>query len=350
MKIVVLTGGVSSERNMSLYSAYNICSSLRRLGHEANILDLFFGIDSERVDGFFKEDNNLEKEIKLLKNRTAEVNDEVIRRQEGKLGIFGENVIDICRKADLVFMSVNGKVGEDGHIQAVFDLLDVKYTGSSQMSCLLSLDKYLTKKVLVPEGILMPKGFMLKKGHKAEYVPYPCVVKPCSTGSSIGVSLVNNDEELTRAIQDAFSFDNRIIVEEYIEGREFSVGILDGKALPVMEIRPKDGFNNYKSKWDPDMESEKICPANLDKDTARKMQRLVEKACDILDMDIYAKADLIMSDEGEIYLLEINSLPNMLDTSVYPNMTAADDIYYDQLIDIIIKKARYYIGHNNGQN
>lgn len=346
MKIVVLTGGVSSERNMSLYTAYNVCSSLRRQGHEANILDLFWGIESSRVKDFFKEDNNLAKEVTLLKNKTAEVDEEIKRRQSSKLGIFGENVIDLCRKADLVFIALNGRIGEDGHIQAVFDLLDVKYTGSKQMSCLLSLDKYLTKKVLVPEGIPMPKGFMLKKGHKAEYVPYPCIVKPCSAGSSIGVALVNNDEELTRAIQDAFSFDKRIIIEEYIEGREFSVGILDGKALPVMEIKPKDGFNNYKSKWDPDKESDKICPANIDKDTARKMQRLVEKACDILDIDIYAKADLIMSDEGDIYLLEINSLPNMLDTSVYPNMSAADDIYYDELINTIVKKSRYYIGHD----
>lgn len=347
MKIVVLTGGISSERNVSIYTAYNVCVSLRRMGYKANILDFFWGIEDDRVGNFFIENNNLDAEATTLRNKTDAVDSEVRQRQNNKLGIFGKNVIKLCLEADLVFIALNGRVGEDGHVQAVFDLFDIKYTGSSQMSCTLSLDKFLTKMILIPEGINMPKGFKLKKGHRAEYVPYPCIVKPCTAGSSIGISVANNDDELNSAIQDAFSYDDHIIIEEYIQGREFSVGILEGRALPVMEIKSKTGFNNYKSKWDPDMESEKICPAKIDVETEKKMKRLVEKACDLLEIETYAKADLMMSDEGEIYLLEINTLPNLLDTSVFPNMAAAAGIYYDQMIKKIINQAKYYIGHND---
>ncbi|WP_031556853.1 D-alanine--D-alanine ligase family protein [Lachnospira multipara] len=345
MNIVVLSGGVSSERDISLLNAQNICQSLRRQGHNANILDLLYGIDDSRVDNFFTENNSLLDEVIILKNKTATVKDEVEKRKKYRQGIFGKNVIELCMQADLCFICVSGKVGEDGHLQSVFDLYDINYTGSGQMSCLLSLDKSLSKKVLVPGGVVMPKGFTLKKGHRAEYVPFPCVVKPSMSGSSIGVSIVNNDEEFQRAIGDAFALDDNIIVEEYIKGREFAVGFLEGKALSIMEIKytGNTGFNSHKNKWDPDLENEKVCPAKLDEDTTRKMKRIVEKACDILGIEHYAKADLIMSEEGDIYLLEVNSLPNMLDTSVFPNIAAADGIHYDELISRIIKMTRRYV-------
>ena len=248
MNIVVLAGGTSTERDISILTSTKVCESLRRNGYNANIVDVFFGIDSENVDNFFNNDNDLEKLCKYLKNQTPDVEKELEARKALGKGFFGDNVLELCQKADIVFMGLHGSNGEDGKIQAAFELMGIKYTGTDYISSAISMSKELTKKVLVPEGIPMPKGIALHKGHKVEYVPFPCVVKPCCGGSSVGVSIVNSEEEFKRALTDAFSYEDNILVEEFIKGREFSVGVLNGKALPVIEREPLDGFYDYKNK------------------------------------------------------------------------------------------------------
>ena len=199
MNIVVLAGGTSTERDISILTSTKVCESLRRNGYNANIVDVFFGIDSENVDNFFNNDNDLEKLCKYLKNQTPDVEKELEARKALGKGFFGDNVLELCQKADIVFMGLHGSNGEDGKIQAAFELMGIKYTGTDYISSAISMSKELTKKVLVPEGIPMPKGIALHKGHKVEYVPFPCVVKPCCGGSSVGVS--------------AFSYEDYILVE-----------------------------------------------------------------------------------------------------------------------------------------
>lgn len=336
MNIVVLAGGTSTERDISIVTSTKVCESLRRNGHNANIIDVFFGVDDEYVDKFFTDDNELEKTADIMKKNTVNVEDELADRKKAGKGFFGNNVLELCGRADIVFMGLHGSNGEDGKIQAAFELMGIKYTGTDYISSAISMSKELTKKVLVPDGIPMPKGVSLRKGHKIEYVPYPCVVKPCCGGSSVGVSIVSNDAEFKAALTEAFSYEDNILVEEYIKGREFSVGVLDGKALPVIEIEPLEGFYDYKNKYKAGATKE-TCPAVLPKEISDKMQRWAEKACESAGVTTYARVDQLLTEDGNIYCLEINTLPGMTGTSLLPQEAQAAGISYDELTEKIIE-------------
>ena len=238
-------------------------------------------------------------------------------------------------------MGLHGSNGEDGKIQGTFDLLGIKYTGTGYLSSAISMDKELTKKVLVSEGIPMPKGVALKKGHKLEYVPFPCVVKPCCGGSSVGVSIVNSEEEFKSAVEEAFTYEDNILVEEYVKGREFSVAVVDGKALPIVEIVPLQGFYDYENKYK-DGATDHICPAHISDDITAKMQRWAEKACEAAGVTTYARVDELLDEDNNIYCLEINTLPGMTPTSLIPLEAEAVGMSYDELtqklIDVSLKK------------
>lgn len=336
MNIVVLAGGTSTERDISILTSTKVCESLRRNGHNANIIDVFFGIEDKEAESFFTNNNDVEKTAEAMRKNTVNVEDELEARKKSGKGFFGDNVLALCSKADIVFMGLHGSNGEDGKIQAAFELMGIKYTGTDYISSAISMSKELTKKVLVPDGIPMPKDVALKRGHKIEYVPYPCVVKPCCGGSSVGVSIVANDAEFKEALTEAFSYEDNILVEEYIEGREFSVGVLDGKALPVIEIEPLEGFYDYKNKYKAGATKE-TCPAVLPKEISERMQRWAEKACESAGVTTYARVDQLLTEDGDIYCLEINTLPGMTGTSLLPQEAAAAGISYDELTEKIIE-------------
>ncbi len=336
MNIVVLTGGTSTERDISILTSTKVCESLRRNGHNANIIDVFFGIEDKEAESFFTNNNDVEKTAEAMRKNTVNVEDELEARKKSGKGFFGDNVLALCSKADIVFMGLHGSNGEDGKIQAAFELMGIKYTGTDYISSAISMSKELTKKVLVPDGIPMPNGVALKRGHKIEYVPYPCVVKPCCGGSSVGVSIVANDAEFKEALTEAFSYEDNILVEEYIKGREFSVGVLDGKALPVIEIEPLEGFYDYKNKYKAGATKE-TCPAVLPKEVSERMQRWAEKACESAGVTTYARVDQLLTEDGDIYCLEINTLPGMTGTSLLPQEAAAAGISYDELTEKIIE-------------
>ena len=339
MNIVVLAGGTSTERDISILTSTKVCESLRRNGYNANIVDVFFGIDSENVDNFFNNDNDLEKLCKYLKNQTPDVEKELEARKALGKGFFGDNVLELCQKADIVFMGLHGSNGEDGKIQAAFELMGIKYTGTDYISSAISMSKELTKKVLVPEGIPMPKGIALHKGHKVEYVPFPCVVKPCCGGSSVGVSIVNSEEEFKRALTDAFSYEDNILVEEFIP-------TLNASSVPVsvsssitersmQGVFARIGYD-YKNKYKAGATKE-TCPANLPKEISEKMQRWAEKACETAGVTTYARVDELLNEDGDIYCLEINTLPGMTGTSLLPQEAAAVGMSYDELTKKIIE-------------
>lgn len=205
MNIVVLAGGTSSERDVSIVTSRLVCESLRRNGHNANIVDAFLGTDEySDADAFFKADNNLELVAEYLRKKSSDVKKLADERRKSGHGFLGNMVFELCKAADIVFIGLHGANGEDGRIQALFDLNGIKYTGTDYISSAISMNKQITKKMLVTENIPMPKGIMLRKGHKAEYVPFPCVVKPCCGGSSLGVTIANNENEFEKAVELAF--------------------------------------------------------------------------------------------------------------------------------------------------
>ena len=316
MNIVVLAGGTSTERDISIMTSVKVCESLRRNGHNANIIDVFFGIEDKAAETFFNDNgNDLEKIAADMKKKDILVDDELADRKKSGKGFFGDNVLALCLKADIVFMGLHGSNGEDGKIQAVFELMGIKYTGTDYISSAISMSKELAKKVLVPEGIPMPKGVTLHKGHKIEYVPFPCVVKPCCGGSSVGVSIAHNEKEFEDALDEAFSYEDTVLVEEFVDGREFSVAVLDGKALPVIEIEPLEGFYDYKNKYKAGSTKE-TCPANIPEDIASQMQFWAEKCCQAAGVTTYARVDELLDKNNNIFCLEINTLPGMTDTSL----------------------------------
>lgn len=336
MNITVLAGGTSTERDVSIVSSRLICQSLRRNGHKANIIDVFLGTDKyEDAESFFNDNNDLDKLTDELAKETANIADYENARAEAGEGFIGPKVLEFCKASDIVFIGLHGANGEDGKLQAMFDLMNIRYTGTGYLSSAISMDKQYTKKVFTTEDIPTPKGITLKKGHKIEYVPFPCVVKPCCGGSSVGVSIVNDEKEFQKAVDMAFALEDSILVEEYISGGEFTCGVLDGKALPVVQIEPLDGFYDYKNKYNG--KTKETCPANISKELTEKIQYWAQKACEAAGVTTYARVDELVNEDGDIYCLEINTLPGMTPTSLLPQEAAAVGMSYDELTEKIIQ-------------
>ena len=335
MKVTVLAGGTSTERDVSLVTSVKVCTALRMLGHKANVIDVFFGSDSfGSAEGFFEEKNDLEKLGDDLKQKTPLVKDEIKKRKEEGGVFFGPGVLDVIMAADIVFMGLHGENGENGKLQAVLDLFGKKYTGPGSLSSAICMDKDITKKILVPEGIPMPKGVTLIRGESTvsdEELPLPCVVKPACGGSSVGVTIAKTPEEREAAVREAFRLEEKVLVEEFISGREFSVGVCDGEAMPVIEIIPDGGVYDYEHKYDPEGAKE-ICPAEIPEEVSRRMQYWAEQACAAAGIDTYSRVDELMNEKGEIYCLEINTLPGMTPTSLLPQEAAAMGMSYEDLV------------------
>ena len=243
--------------------------------------------------------------------------------------------------ADIVFLALHGENGEDGRIQAAFDLFGVKYTGTGYLGSAVAMDKSLSKRLFAANGIPTPHGIAMNKANcqwdfRKTGLSLPCVVKPCCGGSSVGISIVRTEEEYQKALESAFYWEEEIILEDYIKGREFSVGVMEGRALPVIEIAPVDGFYNYKNKYAQDGAIE-TCPASLPEGISIKMQHYAEQAARVLGLDTYSRMDFIMDGNEGIYCLEANTLPGMTPTSLLPKEAQAIGMDYGQLCEEIIR-------------
>lgn len=345
MKIVVLAGGLSTERDVSLASGAGICRTLRERGHEAFLLDVYLGFpyDSDKLEEVFTLPGaglEIAEGIKTTEPDLAAIK---TSREDQSDCFLGPNVIDICRLADIVFMGLHGDVGENGKLQATFDILGIKYTGPNYLGSALAMDKGIAKKIFKMSGVPTPLGTSIKKAQKDVVLTelglsLPVVVKPCSGGSSIGVYIVNTEAEYREAIEKSFKYEDEVVIEPYIKGREFACGIIDGKALPVIEIIPKTGFFDYANKYQAGA-TEEICPAPIPDEIAEKMQRATELAFKSLKLDIYSRADFLLDENGDIYCLEVNTLPGMTATSLLPQEAKAAGIEYGELCELIIKKS-----------
>lgn len=335
MKVVVLAGGTSTERDVSLSTGSMIYKALKKNGHQAILLDVYLGYEGD-VEDIFERDTDWASRVGAVSEQNPDLEAVKALRPDGAKNFFGPNVLSLCQSADAVFMALHGANGEDGKIQACFELMGIPYTGTDFVSSAMAMDKGITKDIFKAHNIPTPAGIRLQEGEtEAEKVPYPCIVKACCGGSSVGVCVAHNDEEYEMAKKEAFRYDKEVVVEQYIEGREFSVGVMDGKALPIIEIAPKQGFYDYKNKYQAGSTVE-TCPADLSKEKTEEMQSIAERVFRALRLKNYARMDFMMGKDGSLYCLEANTLPGMTPTSLLPQEAAVIGISFEELCEKIL--------------
>ena len=342
MKIVVLAGGTSTERAVSIVSGTGICTALRQKNHEAILVDVFGGVEEVDWSNPFPTEYDVEAAASYIRS----FDEKIEEIQKERRGFFGPNVIELCQQADIVFLGLHGANGEDGKLQATFDLMGIKYTGTGHLGSAMAMDKGITKQMFLMNGIPTPLGITMHKSRQfraMEDLPmsFPVVVKTCCGGSSVGVYVVNDQKEYEEALDAAYSYEDEVVIEEYIKGREFSVAVVDGKAYPVIEIAPLEGFYDYKNKYQPGSTIE-TCPADISPELTERMQRYAEKGAKALCLEGYSRLDFLMKDNGEMFCLEANTLPGMTPTSLIPQEAQAMGIDYptlcEELINVSLKK------------
>lgn len=333
MKIVVLAGGLSDERDVSLSSGSQIANALITKGHKVLLLDLYLGLNDVKD---FEEAYNKYGET-YYNYKVPEIAPDLqklIKKHNGRKSEIGENVLNICMKANIVFLGLHGGIGENGKLQAVFDLYNIKYTGSGYKSSLLAMDKVVSKEIMSVNNILTPNWSIIYNNN-INTIQAPAVVKPNDNGSSIGVQVVDNEVELQNAILFAQKYSNTILVEQKIVGREFSVGILGEEVLPIIELIPKKGFYDYSNKYQPGA-TEEITPANISIKITKKMQDIALSIFKKLGLKVYGRVDFIMDSSENIFCIEVNSLPGMTPTSLLPQEAIAANITYEDLCERIV--------------
>ncbi len=334
MKIAVVCGGLSNERDVSITSGSCVARALREKGHKVVLLDLYYGYSGKYMDPA----ELFEREQEDLRYSVSEDTPDIEKMiAEGDGSRIGKNVIEICKSADISFLALHGEDGENGKVQATFDMFGIKYTGSGYLGSALAMSKELSKIMFRHNGIPTPAGIVLEKGAESyEDVGFPCVVKPCSGGSSVGTSIVYSRDEYDAALEFAFRFEARVLVERYVKGRELTVGVMDGRAMPVIEIIPKSGWYDYKNKYQAGL-TEELCPAPLSPEDTDRVQRLAERVAEALMIDVYCRADFLMDEsDGQLYCLEANTLPGMTPTSLVPQMGAAQGMDFGEVCEKII--------------
>ncbi len=335
MKIVVLAGGLSTERDVSLVTGRCVYKALKENGHKVILLDVFLGYEGDPA-GVFDLDADWAAMVARISENAPDLEEVKALRKDGGKVFFGPNVISICQEADIVFMGLHGDCGENGKIQAAFDLLGIKYTGTDSFSSALAMNKALSKQLFRMYGVPTPDAYMLKSADDDRRPEFPCVVKICSGGSSVGVYIVKDENEYLSAVKDAFRYESRVMVEKYIKGREFTCCVVEGKALPIVEIEPKSGFYDYKNKYQAGSTVE-TCPANVDAGVTAMIQAEAVRAFNALEIKTYARMDFIMNDKKEVFCLEANTLPGMTPTSLIPQEAAAIGKSYNDLCEWIIE-------------
>ena len=336
MKIVVLAGGLSPERNVSLSSGCKVCAALRERGHEAAFIDMYLGTQ-EAPESLFHAP--IPVELTKISRQAPDLDQVKASRSDGG-GQFGPGVLELCRMADVVFLGLHGTCGEDGRVQAALDLLGVPYTGAGYLGSAIAMDKDLTKRIVAPLGVVTPKWELVRYG--ADDIPaltrrleLPCVVKPVASGSSIGVSIVRDQAALSAALTGGLAFGGVCVVEQYIAGREIQVGILEDRALPSIEIIPNTGFYDYENKYQPGAAQE-ITPAPIPAEWEKRLGEAALTVFRALGLSVYSRADFMVTEDGTPWFLEINTLPGMTPTSLLPQEAAAVGIGYGELCERII--------------
>lgn len=327
MKIAVLFGGQSSERDVSAASASQVYMALKRRGHEVMAVDTATGPVTPENEADF-----LSSTIRPLPPDT-----DSLQMMKGGLMPFIQNGgfdgVDIC------FLALHGGSGENGMLQGFLDIMGIPYTGTSHLSSACAMDKDITKTLFIRQGVPTPKWCMLPESYEEikKQLSLPVVIKPNKEGSTVGLTVVKKDEDYEEAVRTALKYDREVMAEEFIAGREFTVGVLAGEALAAGEIIPKlSDIFDYQSKYMPGG-SEEIFPAPIDAETADRMKKLALEAAKAAKIESYCRVDFRMDPEGNLFVLEINTLPGMTQASLLPKSAAAAGIEFDELCERICR-------------
>jgi D-alanine-D-alanine ligase len=335
MKITVLMGGTSSERDVSIASSLRIAEALRARGHDVVTLDTARGPLTEKDEKALLEEGNVVKTTPPSQEELARMASETLPQML--------RALPALQKADVVFLGLHGGFGEDGSIQALLDMAGIRYTGSGHLGSALAMDKDLSKHLFRRAGVPTANWTMAKRDEPSEELlgklGLPVVVKPSKQGSTVGLSLVKRREELSAAIAEAFRYDDEVMIEQFVAGRELTVGILGDEALPVGEIIPKHEIYDYECKYTPGM-AEEVFPAQILMDKAREAQDLARRAFQALKLRGCARIDFRMTEDGSLFCLEANTLPGMTATSLIPQGAAAAGIPFPELCERIALLAR----------
>lgn len=349
MKIVVLAGGRSTERNVSLSSGSKVANALRRKGHQVALVDLFLGVELQSdadIAGLFT-DQQVQASYKIS---DAVLTDDDINalRTDGSTELFGPNVLTILQTADIVYLGLHGEDGENGKVQAVLDLFNIRYTGSAPLNSGMAMNKKVSKEIMMFNQIQTAAFVLVKAGQPMPTklpFDYPVVVKPSNGGSSIGTHIAHTLNELHTALEDAFRFDDEALVEEFIQGREFSLGIVNGKAMPAIEIRVNDGWYDFEHKFQ-DNKTTFVTPPDIPEQVHENMKAIAVKTFDALGMINYGRVDFLWNQKEGLYVIEANSLPGMTPLSLLPQEAAAVGISYEDLCEkIVLGKWDWYNKH-----
>ncbi|CAN5829381.1 D-alanine--D-alanine ligase [soil metagenome] len=332
MRITVLMGGTSSERDVSLASGLRISEALRSKGHQVRTVDTAKGALSEADEQRMLTGGVL-KPLPPTPDELARMNAESLADTAARLPKRGD--------CDVAFLALHGGRGEDGTIQALLDLAGVPYTGSGHLASALAMDKDLSKYLMRAQGVQTADWRMATDPAESpdadvigQVLGWPVIVKPSKQGSTVGLSIVKVPSELSAAITEAFKHDDEVMIEQFIAGRELTVSILGGTALPVGEIIAKKEIYDYECKYTPGMAVETF-PAALSPDEAAAVQEQAKRTFAALKLSGCARIDFRMTAAGEFYCLEANTLPGMTATSLVPQAAAAAGIAFPELCERI---------------
>lgn len=325
LNVALIVGGTSPEREVSKSSGKSIYEALLNLGHNVTLLDPAYGKNQPDEPNLFFD----EKDFCPISNSNYI---EVLN-------------LEIWNKIDIAFLALHGKWGEDGTIQSIFELKGIKYTGSKVLSSAVAMDKIMSKILFEDFNVPTAKWFSIDKENYSvseikdkiinEY-GFPVVIKSNDQGSSVGVTVCQSEKEIETALKLGFEFSDRVLIEEYIPGREVTVAILDGKPMPVLEIKPKHGVYDYECKYTSGM-SEYIVPADIPEEVFKEIQETSVRAYNALRCEVYARVDFRLSPDNKAFALEVNTLPGMTSLSLVPKMAKTAGLSFETLIQKIIE-------------
>lgn len=329
MRVTVLTGGDSDERDVSLASGCEVAAALRTVGHGVAVFDTVSGVltpdDEARI-----------RDRGVAPRPPAEgVEDRLLA---GDLDFLRND--PVAGHADVFFVAMHGGAGEGGGLQALLDTLGVPYTGSDRVGCSLALDKDLSKRLMRDAGVQTPDWLLDEADgdRVGARLGWPVVVKAACGGSSLRLELVHDRSEWAGAHERSLEFEDRVVAEQYVRGREFTVGVLGGRTLPVGEIVAEHELFDYACKYQPGMAAE-IFPADVDPELALRMQREALVVHDLLRLRDYSRVDFMVDAEGGLWCLEANALPGMTAASLLPRAARADGLGFAELCDRIVALA-----------
>jgi D-alanine-D-alanine ligase len=331
MRVTVLTGGTSAERDVALASAVQVIGALRSRGHEVAVVDTARGYIPEA------------DEPRLLSGVVGAAPPSIDQLHDLERGLLlsGLANLAVVRQADVLFLALHGGRGEDGTLQTLLEMVGVPYTGSGRLGSAMAMDKDISKRLFRAAGVQTADWVMApaSRGQIERDFGWPVVVKPSKQGSTVGLTVVKSGKDYEAAVRLARQYDDEVMIERFVPGRELTVGVLEGRTLAVGEIIPRHEIFDYECKYTPGM-SQEIFPADLPEPVAAECGRLGLLAHEALKLGGYSRVDFRLTPAGDLFCLEVNTLPGMTATSLLPQAARAVGIEFPELCERICRAAR----------